>query len=168
MLYFGILYLIVYIMITLVRLLDVRQCFWRRINYKLNSILAYVALACVHLAAIGLVIASMVTSTPEETIDLVFQILTLVLLIIRLLLRTVYFVYFKFFTPESLNDAQEIVNKTKDESPRSAEEPTALVSKRLCFSSKFAFEPGFCGFMRLSQMGSMGCISSKSCYSSMY
>ena len=77
---FSGIYLQAYILITLARLVDVRECFWRRINYRLNNILAYVALACLHLAALGLAIAGMASPKQGQSGSLAPQILTLVMI----------------------------------------------------------------------------------------
>ena len=85
----------------------------------------------------------------------------------RLVARIIYFFYFQVFTPKGLDQAQATVlaNATVE-----AVESQVVPAKkdgysRFCFSSKYNFMPTLCRFMRMSEMGSMGCISSTSCAS---
>ena len=91
----------------------------------------------------------------------------------RLVARIIYFFYFQVFTPKGLDQAQAIVLAAS--APTRVQPFTVeggavdslveVKSRRLCFSSKYNFMPTMCRFMRMSEMGSMGCISSTSCAS---
>jgi hypothetical protein len=171
----GFAYLIVYVTITLARLCDIRQCFWRRINYNLNNFLSYLFKLCVYAYSIGVTIAAIVAVSKCPTFPIAIPISCLGLILLRLLRRSIYFFFFQIFTPSGLEQAQLTVNQNRVEPistieslerRRQLEQGKALgKQKRFCFSSKYIFEASFCRFVRMSEMGSMGCISSSRCSS---
>ena len=176
---FGIWYLFCYVTVTLVRLCDIRQFFGRNINYNLNNFLNYLFKVCLYAYSIGSLIPIIVSSSKCTDTNIYLPIVCVVLVLLRLTQRSIYFFFFQIFTPPGLEQAQITVNQNKVEpistienvTPESSRRETlekvkaTRKQKRFCFSSKYVFESGFCRFVRMSEMGTMGCISSSSCSS---
>ena len=172
----GIFYLTCKLIVSLVRLCDVRQLFWRHINYNLNNFLKYMFQVGLYAFSIGAIIPVIIASSQCSKLN-IFPIVCLGLTILRFIQRSVYFFYYQIFTPDGLEQAQITVNQNKVEPISTIEnmsdtrvtklEKGAAVGKhkRFCFSSKYVFETSFCRFVRMTEMGSMGCISSSTCSS---
>ncbi len=60
---FGIWYLFCYVTVSLVRLCDIRQCFWRNINYNLNNFLNYLFKVCLYVYSLGALIPMIISSS---------------------------------------------------------------------------------------------------------
>ena len=174
---FGLIYLFVYITVTLTRLCDIRQCFWRQINYNLNNFLNFLFKLCVYAYSIGVIIAVITSASQCSNSTIGVPIVCLIFILLRLTRRCIYFFFFQIFTPTGLEQAQIILNQNKVKPIRTIdatlESPGRKLKKskatgeqkRFCFSSNYVFETSFCRFVRMSEMGSMGCISSTSCSS---
>ena len=55
----AIAYFLAYVLISGARLLDIRQCFWRHINYNLNNFLSFLFKVVVYIYSIAVIIAAL-------------------------------------------------------------------------------------------------------------
>ena len=59
MLPLGFLYLLAYLIISGARLFDIRQCFWRQINYNLNNFLSFMFKVGVYIYSFSVIVAGL-------------------------------------------------------------------------------------------------------------
>jgi len=166
----GLVYSIFYLFVSLLRLIDIRNCFWKaKINY-ITFIIYYLIQTVVYSYSIG-VMAAIVHSESCAKTNSTYSIVILVMIIFRFVKRTVYFFTFEYFVPSELDEAWKKVEKSQVQVFHVENQSNLSIidvnSRKNIpfFPKKYLFMPQFLRFARIIELGSVGCLASSSCAS---
>ena len=182
----SLLYLTCYLFVSFLRVIDIRQCFWKKKNYYTYFIISYVFQMMVYFFAIGVLasflsfqnVCSIESSTDPNLTDSStnssITLTLLIMIILRFVKRSIYLFGFQYFVPSGLGKAHDVIN-TNDSNQvftiigqnNSNHGIISIIERKhmLLFPEKYLFMPQFLRFMRISELGSMGCLASTNCTS---
>lgn len=157
-------YFMFFLFITILRLIDIRQFFWKNTNYIVKNLLRFIFSLCLLLFLMSINIATLIEKDKlgleKKVVD--HQIAVLCFTIALIIATCVHYIYFELFVPNGLEGAQQEIAELKGQVIKDL---PGLKKYMILSKSSFMFMPEFARFMRISQMGSMGCISNNLCTS---
>ena len=211
---FSLLYLACYLVVSFLRFIDIRQCFWKKKYYYNTFIISYVCQLIAYFYAIGTISSALYfhvrffpcsnnSSTESSFIDInsalnsstepstnsalnsstdsstksgfmVAAILTMILIIFRIVKRSIYFFQFQYFIPSGLEKAHNVLHTNQSNRVstimgqiNSNQDLVCIGARKQMpfFPEKYLFMPQLLRIMRIRELGSMGCLASTSCTS---
>ncbi len=161
----------------LIKLFDLRECFWRYQNYLVRSILGYLFQACITIFCLVVNIWMITLSSDADSKNL--QGACISFISARFISITIYFVTCELYVPSKIKEIQiqldqqaecqvqtisnEIIDDRTEKLPKDDKK-----NNKKCFSllkKKYRPVPQFGRFMRLWEVGTEGCILNDQCLS---
>jgi hypothetical protein len=163
------LYGLVWLFFFLFRMVDARQCCWKRTNYKLNKSLKFALKTVMFLYGV-ILNSALIGANPNSCQNYGLQnnyfSVCAILLSVKYLVQIIYFAFFAMYTPSGVSQAEVKLRTDRVEAfIQREEEVNEQEKKRVCCKTKHKFAPENCGFIRIIEIGTVPCINNQYCLS---